>query len=81
MWEGSFLHKGDLVRVGYTMFEAVGRCHWVRRKGALVGAKNPKPSCQCLFLANKMQGDCFLGREHPVGVGYTWFEAWGAAIG
>ena len=49
-------------------------CYWVRRERALVGAKS--------ILANEMQGDCFLGRGHPVGVGYTRFEAMGGgAIG
>ena len=60
--------------VGYTVFEAVGGCYWVRRKRALVGAKS--------VLANEMQGDCFLGRGHPVGVGYARFQAMGGgAIG
>ena len=26
--------------LGYTALEAVGGCHWVRREGALVGAKS-----------------------------------------
>ena len=65
------MRRVDLVGVGYTAFEAVGGCYWVRRERALVGAKNPKLSCRCLVLANDMQGDCFLGGGHPVGVGYA----------
>ena len=58
---GSFLHRGDLVGVGYTAFEAVGECHWVRCKGALVGAKNPKPSCRGSVLVNETWGEGAFG--------------------
>ena len=49
-----FCVEGTWLGVGYTTFEAVGGCHWVRCEGALVGAKNPKLSCRCSVLVNKM---------------------------
>ena len=58
MWGISFLRRGDLVGVGYTVFEAVGGCHWVR---ALVGAKNPKPSCRGSALVNETWGEGAFG--------------------
>ena len=72
-----FLDREDLVGVGYTGFEAVVGCDWVRRKGALVGAKNPKPSRWSSVLVNETQGGRYSGRGDLVGVGYTGFEALG----
>jgi hypothetical protein len=74
---GCFLGRGNPVGVGYAGFEAVRGCDWVRREGALAGAKNQKPSCRSSVLVNEPQGDCFSGRGRPVGVGYTGFKAVG----
>ena len=74
---GGKVFFGDLVGMGYTGFEAVVGCDWVRCKGALVGAKNPKLSCRSSVLANETQRGHYSGRGDLVGVGYTRFEALG----
>ena len=43
-WGGSFSGREDHIGVGYTGFEVVGWCDWVRRKGGASWSQNPKPS-------------------------------------